>query len=117
MQALIQCHSPILTYGHQGALKGGASLDSHAMVYMSEEGDKDPEPRPGEHLTRDPIRVVPKTHRDKLHADSRINYAKIYTVEHNVKVLFIGEVHKRSRGRFMTAFNDVWGNNDILSEE
>jgi hypothetical protein len=84
---------------------------------MSKESDKHPKvptARPGENLIRDPIRVVPKTDRDKLHPDSRINYAKIYTVEHNVKVLFIGQIHKRSEGRFMTAFNDVWGNNNIL---
>jgi hypothetical protein len=38
----------------------------------------------------------------------------MYTVEHNVKVLFIGQIHPKSVGRFMTDFNDVWGNNDIL---
>jgi len=95
-------------------LKSGANLSSHAIVYMSKEGDKNPEPHAGEDLILDPIRVVPKSDRDKLHPDSRINYAKLYTVEHNVKVFFIGEVHKKSSGRLMIAFNTVWENNQIL---
>jgi hypothetical protein len=91
-------------------------MSSHAIVYMRKEGDKTPIPLPrdGENLTLDPIRVVPKSDRDKLHPDSRINYAKIYTVEHNVKVFFIGEVHKRSKGRLITAFNTIWETNEIL---
>lgn len=84
------------------------------MSKESEKNPKPPKPRTGEDFLRDPIRVVPQTDRDKLHPYSRINYAKIYTVEHNVKVLFIGQIHSKSVGRFMTAFNDVWGNNDIL---
>jgi hypothetical protein len=35
---------------------------------------------------------------------SRINYAKVYTVEHNVKVCFIGRIHKESKKEFKAAY-------------
>lgn len=44
-----------------------------------------------------PIRIEPKSPRDVLDEMSRLNYAKTYTVEHNVKVAFIGRVHKDSK--------------------
>lgn len=55
-----------------------------------------------------PIRVIPKTPRDKLEKQSRINYAKIYTVEHNVKVHFIGEVDKQCQHRLIIDFDATW---------
>jgi hypothetical protein len=39
------------------------------------------------------IRVVTTDRRDKLDGMSRINYQKIYTVEHNAKVYDFGTVH------------------------
>jgi hypothetical protein len=47
-------------------------------------------------LRKTPIRIIPQSPRDKLDPCSRLNYAKIYTVEHNVKVCFIGDVHEDS---------------------
>lgn len=35
---------------------------------------------------------------------SRINYAKVYTVEHNVKVCFIGRIHTESKKEFKAAY-------------
>jgi hypothetical protein len=55
-----------------------------------------------------PIRVIPKTPRDKLEKQSRINYAKIYTVEHNVKVLFIGHVDPKCQHRLIVDFDATW---------
>ena len=55
-----------------------------------------------------PIRVIPKTPRDKLEKQSRINYAKIYTVEHNVKVLFIGHVDPKFQHRLIVDFDTTW---------
>jgi len=42
------------------------------------------------------IRVIPERRTVKLNEISRINFAKTYTVEHNVKVLEFGKVHKDS---------------------
>ncbi|KAG4435066.1 hypothetical protein IFR05_009456 [Cadophora sp. M221] len=96
---------PILTYGGYATLKNGVKADSHAIVHM---GNPAPAPLPGELLSLQPIKLKAKTPRDKLEPASRINYAKIYTVEHNVKVLFIGEVSRSSERTFMTDFDQVW---------
>lgn len=49
--------------------------------------------------------MEPKTYRDQLDPTSRLNYAKIYTVEYNVKVCFIGKIHEDSRKYFNRDFN------------
>jgi hypothetical protein len=61
-------------------------------------------------LSKDSIQVTSKSPRDKLEADSRVNYGKIYTVEHNVKVLFIGKLAKESERTFMADFDATWNN-------
>lgn len=94
---------PILTYGGQGTLKAGVKAKDHAIIYTGK-----PTILKGEKLELEPIKMVPDTHRDKLDLASRINYAKIYTVEHNVKVHFIGRLDKSSRRKFMTDFDLVW---------
>jgi len=49
--------------------------------------------------------MEPRTHRDQLDPTSRLNYAKIYTVEYNVKVSFIGKIHKNSMKSFSRDYN------------
>ena len=41
-----------------------------------------------------PIRVLAKNRGDKLRRESRINFGKVYTVEHNCKVYDFGVVHQ-----------------------
>ncbi|KFZ08885.1 hypothetical protein V502_09088 [Pseudogymnoascus sp. VKM F-4520 (FW-2644)] len=85
---------PILTYGHRGTAKPGVKPDHHAIIYsrgrlssmVSEEQE----------LVNEPIRIEMNSPRHTLDSMSRINYAKIYTVEHNVMVSFIGRVHADS---------------------
>jgi len=96
---------PILTYGTQGVAKNGVIKWQHSIAYSG----RDPplpteyeEPKEGEHPMMTEIRVVPKDRRDKLDAMSRINYQKIYTVEHNAKVYDFGDVHKNDLHKFYT---------------
>jgi hypothetical protein len=97
---------PILTYGLQGVLKHGVHPEDHAAVYSS---------RNGPHLLKDeaklpmksPIRIDMKDFSEKLDPLSRLNYAKLYTVEHNVKVYFIGQVSKRYEQHLMIDYNQV----------
>ena len=64
---------------------------------------------PGEQtLEFQAIRMTPRTPRDKLDDASRINYAKIYTVEHNVKVHFIGVIEEPSWRILLTDFDTAW---------
>jgi len=56
-----------------------------------------------------PIRVRQRTNAGKLDKMSRLNYIKIYTVEHNVKVYDFGQVDKNDEVHLIANFNAVWG--------
>ena len=100
---LMDLPRPILTYQYQATKKRGVKHADHAIIYT---GTRPPERLHGEEsLGKGPIQVEPRTPRDKLEPESRINYAKIYTVEHNVKVLFVGRIAGNSERRFMTDFD------------
>lgn len=86
-------HSAIFTYNQQGVLKAGVHAEHHAVIYTGTE----PAPLAGEvekGLTRQSIKMSYKDPRHKLDKMSRLNYAKLYTIEHNVKVWFIGHISK-----------------------
>jgi hypothetical protein len=78
-----------LTYGGQATLKPGVKPEDHTIIYTSDR----PKLKPGEYLTNKALRMVPDNPRERLDPASRMNYAKLYTVEHNVKVYFIGQIH------------------------
>jgi hypothetical protein len=48
------------------------------------------------------IRVVPNRPRDELHKMSRVDFSRMYTVEHNVKVSDFGDVHPSHAGRLQS---------------
>lgn len=79
---------PIITYGGKATLKSGVKPEDHTIIYTSERPIK----KEGEQLANKPLRMIPDTSREKLDSASRINYAKLYTVEHNVEVHFIGQI-------------------------
>jgi hypothetical protein len=96
-----------LTYGGQGTAKAGVKAQNHAIIFIDSAG-KAPEQLKGEErLILRPIRVDPLSRHDKLNPESRINYAKVYTVEHNIKVAFIGRIHADSRSTFLTDFKRI----------
>jgi hypothetical protein len=75
-----------LTYSGQGVNKRGARAEDHAIIYSG----KKPVALRGEKekgLSMRSIRVSPESPRHKLDDTSRLNYAKPYTVEYNVKVV------------------------------
>lgn len=63
-------------------------MRDHGVIYTSA---TPPPLLPGENLDKQPIHVWP-TNRDTLAPESRVNYGKVYAVEHNVKVRDIGMV-------------------------
>jgi hypothetical protein len=99
--------SPILTYGYQGVLKKGVHPEDHAVIYSSKKDGPYLLEREVGLMTNKPIRVDIKDQSHKLDPLSRLNYAKIYTVEHNVKVLFIGRVAKNYEQEVIQAFNEA----------
>jgi uncharacterized membrane protein YgcG len=94
-----------MTYGGRGTAKPGVHPEDHAIIYTV---PGRPLPTEGEaQLTRLPICVKPYTPEHKLTSASRLNYAKVYTVEYNVKVWFIGRIHPDSEWLLTAAYNDV----------
>jgi len=96
---------PILTYGGQGTLKHGIHPEDHAMIYTLKRGEGIPDPLPNEVLRKRPVRMIPSSERHKLDDASRLNYAKIYTVEHNVKVQFVGHIDRKHEQQVVTEYN------------
>ncbi|KAK0887687.1 hypothetical protein LTR02_016998 [Friedmanniomyces endolithicus] len=54
------------------------------------------------------IRVTPDAQGMKLDEMSRIDYAKVHTIEHNLKVAAVGVVHPASMEALITQFRSVW---------
>lgn len=46
---------------------------------------------------------------ERLSKESRVNYSKLVTVEHNVKVFFIGSIVPKSWPTVNDAVNQCWG--------
>ena len=63
---------------------------------------------PGEErLSKRPIRIVSYSPREHLDECSRLNYAKIYTVEYNLRVCFVGTIHDKSVKYFKRDYNNT----------
>ncbi|KAF3770653.1 hypothetical protein M406DRAFT_326078 [Cryphonectria parasitica EP155] len=84
---------PIYSYGGQGCIKNGAKAKQHGIIYESPPGNG-PTLLPGEPMPGfAPIRAITTAPNNQpLNDASRVNYAKVVTIEHNVKVMFLGEV-------------------------
>lgn len=96
---------PINTYSSQGVTNNGFHAAHHTIVYST----KRPHYIHGERekgLTKKPIKINCTAHHN-LHERSRLNYAKSYTVEHNVKVCFIGKIDRKSEWYLTADFNNA----------
>lgn len=54
-----------------------------------------------------PIRVLPSRRDHKLTEWSRLNYSKVYTVEYNIKLWFIGKIHNESKAQLIADYNTI----------
>ncbi|PVH78966.1 hypothetical protein DL98DRAFT_560926 [Cadophora sp. DSE1049] len=97
--------SPIHTYSGQATLKSNLpDAKQHAIIHTSKRAPEEHSytAEDGtivkEYLPKEPIRVISEQAGEEgdLGELSRVNYAKIYTVEHYVRVLNIGKVHPMS---------------------
>lgn len=92
-------------------MKFGVKSWHHAIIYTTiplEGAMPPPEGLGGEDILPNlPIRVEARSPRHQLDLTSRLNYAKVYTVEHNIKVSFIGKIHKDSIGEFYAAYKRI----------
>ena len=63
------------------------------------------------------IRAVPTSKSDKLDSASRIDYSRIYTVDHYVKVKDFGNVHEKDLKRLWKQWWIVWSKSEVSSDE
>ncbi|KAK0861021.1 hypothetical protein LTR87_017118 [Friedmanniomyces endolithicus] len=103
---------PVVSYGARGVSKFGVTKFEHGIIYT---GSAVPEPLPAERPNRGEramnataIRVTPDAQGMKLDEMSRIDYAKVHTIEHNLKVAAVGVVHPASMEALITQFRSVW---------
>ena len=59
-----------------------------------------------------PVRVVPANASDEMDPMSRLNFAKVYNVEKNIKVADFGRIDPRDLRLFKQQFKDVWRRDD-----
>lgn len=85
----------IHTYTRATNVRPDVERREHAIVYT---GRKEPSPEPGEQRSAlAAIRVEPETSTQLLDARSRINFGKLFTIEHNLKVKPWGTVDAASK--------------------
>ena len=95
---------PIHTYGNRGVEKRGfddTDIQGHAVIYMTGKSPYTPSSEP--RMSKTPIQVDPAGDQE-LERMSRVNFTKVHTVEHEVKVLNIGRVSQKS----MPDFERYW---------
>ncbi|KAF7559836.1 hypothetical protein G7046_g4305 [Stylonectria norvegica] len=97
---------PILTYGGKGCKKRGVKPAKHGIVY--ERGSKAMLLKDEPKLGFAPVQVEMTMEGEKLSKESRVNYSKLVTVEHNVKVFFIGNVAATHWDIVSDAVNHCW---------
>ncbi|KAG4435137.1 hypothetical protein IFR05_009369 [Cadophora sp. M221] len=85
-------------------MRGHCVIADHHTIVFSEKKAVYAHGEKVKGLTKKPIRISCST-RHKLDELSRMNYAKTYTVEYNVKVCFIGKVDKKSEWQLTADYN------------
>lgn len=117
--AFTNIYRPVLTYNHQGVGRTGVKKCEHAIIYT---GKTPPEPHRSERARRGedglllPIRVDPDDAAEKLDPWSRVDFGKVYSIEHNVKVRSLGKVNQASMKLLLYQFRRVWEDNFKVSD-
>jgi hypothetical protein len=107
---LTEISRPIYTYLQQGCTKPGIKPEKHGIIHeigtparlLKNEGP----------LGIDAIRMElsPGLRGEKLHLASRVNYSKLTTIEHNVKVFFLGSIVQSDFDSIVRpAIDKCWG--------
>jgi hypothetical protein len=112
----------IQTYGQRGVAKQGAVKCQHSIIHTTREprkpeDDEEPDALSGERPMLTAIRVKAGKPTDTMDKMARLNYTKIYTVEHNVKVYDFGKVHPDSLDVLKHQFRWVWQEGDEVEVE
>lgn len=111
-RAQSNCYRPIKTYGGVGVAKKNVRKSDHAIIYT---GKEPPPPRPDEAPARGEYGLLPQAVRvdgddpaQKLDVMSRVDFGKVYTIEHNVKVRSMGKVNRAYEQPLLYQLQRVW---------
>lgn len=80
---------PLYTHNGQGTLKFGVKSEDYAAVYPM--GDE-PKTKPEEVLDKNSFPIIVENTAETIDPMSRLNFGRVYTIEHNVKVLKVGRI-------------------------
>lgn len=101
-----------MTYGGQGVSKKQVEKSQHAIIYT---GKVAPGPSAEERPARGELGLLPQSIRvdpdEKYHfldPMSRVDFAKTYTIQHNIKVRSIGKVNRDSMSALQSQYKAVW---------
>lgn len=95
-----------MTYDRRGCGKRGVKADKHGIIYSAK---YKPKPLKGEPpLGFAPVALNLYAEGEKLAKESRVNYSKLVTIEHNVKVYFIGSIIRSHFDIVQDAVNECW---------
>ncbi|GAB1213552.1 hypothetical protein ATERTT37_002702 [Aspergillus terreus] len=97
----------IYTYKNRGVSKNAADASKHAIVYM--EGSRPTASSLEPRMLSKALEIQPISDDHKLSPMSRLNFGKLFTVEHNVKVAPVGRITDRSMPDFLAyARREIW---------
>jgi len=92
---------PIQTYQKRGTTKSRINVENHAIVYAA---GSEPKLLPEEEsLAMGSFQIVMEDKSVTIDQSSRLNFGKVYTVEHNIKVRNVGKINKESLPRLKAA--------------
>ena len=94
--ALLNDSSAITTYQNRGTLKTGCVPSEHSVVYLDGTTATAYEGEYERGMTKQPIKVVPCDQSVMIKPGSRLRFGKHFSLEMNVKVKNIGQVHADS---------------------
>jgi hypothetical protein len=100
---------PIITDSRNGVGTKDTLKSNYSIVYT---GSSAPKPLDGERGMRPPIRVLPKSKSQKLTGVLRLDYSRIYTVEHDVKVYEYGTIAYDQMTKFRQNFDLVFNSEE-----
>ncbi|TPX16998.1 uncharacterized protein E0L32_012344 [Thyridium curvatum] len=101
---------PILTYEGKACSKRGVKPEKHGIIYDAYSRERDPTKplRSEPSLGFKAIKMISTVRDEKLAKESRINYSKPMTIEHNVRVFFIGYIPDEDLETFLAAVDKSW---------
>ena len=102
-------HRPINTYGGKGVSKPGMSKEdreAHAIIYTTDSKPVFISAEKGM-MSKKPIVVVPSSPDQRLTRESRLNFARCYSVDWNVKVMDVGTIASNSLPWVISYYRDT----------